>query len=226
MGVLGEANFLRLQCLWVAHSSEIHTQDPGTTQSSHVPASPSMRFDRTQEVSSTMQVQHCPPLGKVFVLLSGFSPLCLQRFLGPGIILPVPAQLISIDPLIIEYPVDMDGSLVAIRVWDSGLRGKGARMDRAVGVVETGQGLSLLEGNFGEEAGGKRLSHGHDQRELVGPRGSLWSIGVVAQGGAEQEWALGQTILEKEGDFFGHYVLNEVKDGGEESGEEWMDGCG
>lgn len=167
-----------------------------------------------------MQVQHCPPLGKVVVLLSGFCPLCLQRVFGPGIVLPVPTQLISIDPLTIEYPVDMDGGLVAISVWDSGLRGKSVRMDRAVGVVETGQGLGPLEGNIGEEAGSEGLGHSHDQGKLVGPGGSLWSIGVVAQGGAEQEWALRQTILEEEGDFFGHYELNEVRDGGEESGEE------
>lgn len=163
-----------------------------------------MRLDRAQEVSSTMQVQHCPPLGKVVVLLTGFCPLGSQGLLGPGVVLPVPPQFGGIDTLTIEQSFDMDGRLVAVCVWDGGLRGKRARMNRAIGVVETGQGLGLLEGDIRVEAGGEGLDHGHDQGELVGPGGSLWAVGVVAQGGAEQEWAFGQTVLEEEGDLFGH----------------------
>lgn len=144
-----------------------------------------------------MQIQHCPTFGEVPVLVVGFCPLGLQGFLRSGIVLPVPAQLGSIDTLAIEQPVDMDGSLVAVCVWNGCLRGKGARMNRAVGVVEARQGLGLLEGDVSVETGGEGLDHGHDQGELVGPGGPLWAVGVVTQGGAKQEWAFGQSILEK-----------------------------
>jgi len=115
-----------------------------------------------------MQIQHCSSFLEVFVLDFGLCPLSLQRLFSSGVLLPVPAELGSIETFLREQLIQIPGRFIPIIVRDGCLGRIGAWVDGRVLVVESGHSLDLLQGDVAQVAG-ECLDHGHGEGKLDVP---------------------------------------------------------
>lgn len=125
-----------------------------------------MCFDRSQKVAATVKIQHCPALVVVVVLVNHLGPLCQQRLGGPWVVLPVPADFGSVDPLLCKDAIEVGGGLIPVGVGDMVLDSDGALDDGSVLIGHTRHGLRLVDRDA-VELGNKGLEQGHGDVEFV-----------------------------------------------------------